>query len=135
MIYYVDMDGVLCNFHKEPYCYKNAINRQWIANLEPFMNNVQLVKKLISEGHEMFINSLAASENAKQGKIDWLNKYLPEIDSYHTIIIVGKGKKAEFMKTATGVLVDDKLANCKQWTKVSGQPAVWVEEKGADVVL
>lgn len=26
-IYYFDMDGVLCNFHKEPYSYTKAINR------------------------------------------------------------------------------------------------------------
>lgn len=128
------MDGVLCNFHKEPYKYANAINRQWIANLEPFTETVKLVKTMIHDGREIYINSLAASENAKLGKIDWLRKYLPEIDIDHIIIIVGNGKKAEYMKTCEGVLVDDKLSNCRQWTKISGQPAIWVEERGKVVL-
>lgn len=134
-VYYFDMDGVLANFHKEPYKYANAINREWIANLEPFMNNVAVVKRLIAEGKSVYINSMAASEEAKQGKIDWLAKYLPEIKASHIIILVGAGKKAEAMKTKTGILVDDKLANCKQWTKISGQGFYWVETKEATVEL
>lgn len=129
-VYYFDMDGVLANFHKEPYQYTNAINREWIANLEPFTEAVALVKTLMAEGKSVYINSLAASEEAKQGKIDWLAKYLPEIKKNHIIIIVGSGKKANYMKTKTGILVDDKKSNCKQWTKISGQPAIWVEQRG-----
>lgn len=133
-IYYFDMDGVLCNFHKEPYSYTKAINRNWIANLDPFPEAVHMVKTMIHEGKDIYINSLAASEEAKLGKIDWLHKYLPEINADHIIIIVGNGKKAEYMKTAEGILVDDKLSNCRQWTKISGQPAVWVEERGKVVL-
>lgn len=129
-VYYFDMDGVLANFHKEPYKYSNAINREWIANLEPFTEAVATVKRLMDEGKSIYINSLAASEEAKQGKIEWLAKYLPEIPKSHIIIIVGNEKKAEFMKTKTGTLVDDKASNCKQWTKLSGQPHIWVEVRG-----
>ena len=128
--YYFDMYGVLANFHKEPYNPRNAMSREWTANLEPFTAAVEMVKALIANGHRVYISSLAASENAKQGKLDWLAKYLPEIKKSRVVILVGSGKKAEHMKTKTGILVDDKLANCKQWTKISGQPAIWVEEKG-----
>lgn len=134
-VYYFDMDGVLANFHKEAYNRENACSRTWIANLDPFMDNVMLVKSLIASGKSVYINSLAASEEAKQGKIDWLTKYLPEIKADHIIIIVGNGKKAEYMKTKTGVLVDDKLTNCKQWTKISGQPAIWVETRGGRIAI
>ena len=133
-VYYFDMDGVLANFHKEPYNFYKASSREWIANLEPFEASIKLVKQLISEGKSVYINSLAASENAKQGKIDWLAKYLPEIPKSHIVIIVGSGKKSAYMKTKTGTLVDDKLAKCKQWTKLSGQPAIWVEHKGIVVI-
>lgn len=129
-VYYFDMDGVLANFHKEPYNRANAMSRKWISELEPFTQAIDTVKALIASGNSVYINSLAANENAKQGKMDWLNKYLPEIPKSHIIIIVGNGKKAEYMKTKTGILVDDKLANCRQWTKISGQPSIWVEEKG-----
>lgn len=133
-VYYFDMDGVLANFHKEPYSYANAISREWIANLDPFMSAIGVVKRLIAEGKSVYINSLAASEEAKQGKIEWLAKYLPEIKSNHIIIIVGNGKKAEHMRTKTGILVDDKASNCRQWTKISGQPAIWVEQKGVVII-
>ena len=129
-VYYFDMDGVLCNFHKEPYNYANAINREWIANLEPFTEAIAIAKQLMQEGKSVYINSLAASEEARLGKIEWLHKYLPEIPQSHIIIIVGYGKKADFMRTKTGTLIDDKASNCKQWTKISGQPAIWVEVKG-----
>ena len=133
-VYYFDMDGVLVNFHKEPYSYANAISREWITNLDPFMGAIGVVKRLIAEGKSVYINSLAASEEAKQGKIEWLAKYLPEIKSNHIIIIVGNGKKAEHMRTKTGILVDDKASNCRQWTKISGQPAIWVEQKGVVII-
>ena len=33
-------------------------------------------------------------------------------------------------KTKTGILIDDKLSNCKQWIKDSGNATVYVAEKG-----
>lgn len=133
-VYYFDIDGVLANFHKEPYSYVNAISREWIANLEPFTEAIEVVRNLIADGKSVYINSLAASEEAKLGKIDWLAKYLPEIPKSHIIIIVGNGKKAEFMKTKTGTLVDDKASNCRQWTRISGQPHIWVEQRGVVIL-
>lgn len=130
-VYYFDMDGVLANFHKAYETDKGvALNRQKMANLEPFDKAVETVKNLIANGKSVYINTLAANEDAKQGKLEWLAKYLPEIKKNHIIIIVGNGKKAEYMKTKTGTLVDDKLANCKQWEKISGQPAIWIENRG-----
>ena len=55
-VYYFDMDGVLANFHKEPYSYANAISREWIANLDPFMGAIGVVKRLIAEGKSVYIS-------------------------------------------------------------------------------
>lgn len=130
-VYYFDMDGVLADFHTAYAQDKGtAMSRAKMASLKPFTKTVELVKSLIKDGKSVYINSLAANEQNKQGKLEWLAKYLPELNPSHIIIIVGYGKKADYMKTKTGTLVDDKLANCKQWTKLTGQPAVWVEEKG-----
>ena len=135
-VYYFDMDGVLCNFHKEKYNPYNAGNRKWIASLEPFTENVNLVKRLIAEGNSVYINSLARNEEAVKGKLDWLARYLPEIDRKHIIInTTSTNNKDQYMKTKTGILVDDKLANCKRWTKESGQPAIWLEVRGAEVKI
>ncbi len=130
--YYFDMDGVLANFHKEPFGWKKAGNYDFIFNLEPFMNNIEIAKNLIAEGNKVYISSLCRNEEAKKAKIDWLKKYLPEIPSYRIIIIVGHGNKAEHLKTKTGVLIDDKEDNCKKWEK-AGMKSIWLETKGATI--
>ena len=134
MTYYFDMDGVLANFHKEPFNYKNAINRQWIANLEPFTYNVIVVKTLIRQGHEVYISTKAASEQARLGKLDWLARYIPELDLDRVICIVGHGNKAEHMRTADGILVDDDIKNCRQWAK-AGHSYIHLEIKGEQIVF
>lgn len=130
-VYYFDMDGVLADFHT---AYANdkavAYKREAMAELVPFAGAVAVVKGLIANGKSVYINSLAANEDGKLGKLDWLAKYLPELKKSHIIISVGYVKKASVMKTKTGILVDDKLANCKQWERLTGQRSVWVETKG-----
>ena len=134
MTYYFDIDGVLANFHKEPFKYTNAINREWIANLDPFMANINIVKSLIANGHKVYILSKAASEDARLGKIDWLEKHIPELAYENIIIIVGNGKKVDYMATADGILVDDDMKNIRPWTK-AGHQAIYVEVKGETIAL
>ena len=133
-VYYFDIDGVLANFHKEPYKFANAINREWIANLDPFVENVELVRELIRNGKSVYILSKAASENARLGKLDWLAKYIPELNPKRVIINVHNGKKVDFMKTKTGVLIEEKKKNTRPWIK-AGHKAVTLEYRGQTVVL
>lgn len=133
-VYYFDMDGVIANFHKEPYKYANAINREWIANLEPFAENVELVRNLIKNNKSVYILSKAASEEARLGKLDWLAKHIPELNPKRVIVIVGNGKKVDYMVTKTGILVDDDLKNIRPWTK-AGHRAIHLEIKGQAIAL
>ena len=132
--YYFDMDGVLANFHKEPFKYENAINRQWIANLDPFVENVNTVRQLIANGNDVYILSKAASETAKMGKLDWLAKYIPEMSTEKIIVLVGSGRKVDYIRTATGILVDDDMKNIRPWAK-AGYEYIHVEVKGMAIVL
>jgi 5'(3')-deoxyribonucleotidase len=132
--YYFDMDGVLANFHKEPFKYENAINRQWIANLDPFVENVNTVRQLIANGNDVYILSKAASETAKMGKLDWLAKYIPEMPTEKIIVLVGSGRKVDYIRTATGILVDDDMKNIRPWAK-AGYEYIHVEVKGMAIVL
>ena len=133
MTYYFDMDGVLANFHKEPYSFVNAINRDWIANLDPFMENVNTVRNLIAKGEKVYILSKAARETAKMGKIDWLARYIPELAIENIIIIVGNGKKVDFIRE-DGILVDDDMKNVRPWVK-AGHQAIHLEIKGMTITL
>jgi 5'(3')-deoxyribonucleotidase len=130
--YYFDMDGVIANFHKEPYKYTNAINREWIANLEPFENNVKILREMILAGIEVYILSKAASEQARLGKLDWLAKYVPEMAVENVIVIVGNGKKADYIRTENGVLVDDDIKNTRPWMK-AGYEAITLEYRGQTI--
>jgi 5'(3')-deoxyribonucleotidase len=130
--YYFDMDGVLADFHTNYTNRAQAMSYDYIVNLTPFAANIEAARALIAQGNRVYISSLAANEEAKRAKLDWLAKYLPEIPRYRIIIIVGYGNKAKHMRTKTGVLIDDKEANCKQWRK-AGHEAIWLEIKGAAV--
>ena len=133
-VYYFDVDGVLANFHKEPFSFKNAINREWIANLEPFVDNVNIVKELLANKKSVYIITKAASEQAKLGKLDWFAKHIPELDTKRIIVIVGSGNKANYMKTKNGILIDDDIKNCRQWAK-AGHQYIHLEIKGQPIAL
>ena len=133
-VYYFDMDGVIANFHKEPFKYANAISREWIANLEPFMANVEIIRNLLVNKKSVYILTKAASEDAKQGKLDWLARYIPELDTKRVIVIVGSGKKVDYMRTKTGILIDDDIKNTRPWEK-AGHKAITLEYKGQTITL
>lgn len=136
MTYYFDVDGVLANFHKAYDANNRAksLTYTFIRNLEPFMENIKLVKALIENGNEIFISTMVANETTKRARIDWLAEMLPEIDEFHIITIIGHGKKSGHMKTADGILIDDKKANCREWER-AGYKAYWLEVRGGRVEL
>lgn len=134
--YYFDVDGVLADFHGAYDHTKRyeSLTYDFIRNLKPFVENINLVKELIANGDRVYISTLVANETTKKARIDWLREMLPEIPSYRIITIVGHGKKCDKMKTKDGILVDDKKANCTQWEK-AGHKAIWLKIKGAKVEL
>lgn len=134
MTTYWDMDGVLANFHKAFATNKGtALQRKAMANLEPFMENIETVKALIKNGEMVYILTAAANEQGKLGKLDFLAKWLPEFDTNNFICIVGHGKKVDYMKEE-GILIDDDMKNIRPWRK-AGFTAIYLETKGKAVQI
>ena len=88
MTYYFDMDGVLADFHSTYTERAQALSRDYLANLAPFVENVKTVRNLIAAGSLVYILTKAANEDARQGKLDWLAKYIPEMTAERFICIV-----------------------------------------------
>ena len=134
--FYFDMDGVIANFHKD-FDYKKrtqqALNRAWIANLDPFTDNINVMKELIHKKEKVYILTKAANEAAKLGKIDFLKKHIPEFNLDCFICIVGSGRKIDYIKE-DGILIDDDKKNLRQWEK-AGQETYFVEVRGTKVVF
>ena len=131
--YYFDMDGVLANFHKAYATNKGtALQRKAMANLEPFDENVNLVRNMIKTGLKVYILTKAANEAGKLGKIDWLAKYIPELTTDQFICIF-KGKKIDYIRE-NGILIDDDKKNLNPWKK-AGQEIYFVETKGEKITF
>ena len=134
MTYYLDMDGVLANFHAVYATDRTiAMKREAMATLPVFEENVKTLRKLIAEKVTCYILTKAANEEAKQGKIEWLQKYVPELTAEKFICIVGYGRKIDYIRE-DGTLIDDDEKNTKQWTK-GGQKAILLTVKGEVVKL
>ena len=50
------------------------------------------------------------------------------------IVIVGNGKKVDYMKTKTGILIDDDMKNIRPWIK-AGHKAIHLEVKGQVIAI
>jgi 5'(3')-deoxyribonucleotidase len=98
------------------------------------MENVKIIRDLLANKKSVYILTKAISEEAKQGKLDWLARYIPELDTKRVIVIVGNGKKVDYMRTKTGILIDDDIKNTRPWEK-AGHKAITLEYKGQTITL
>jgi 5'(3')-deoxyribonucleotidase len=136
IIIYCDMDGVLADFDKVP----NAVARykdepNFFYDLEPIIENVNAIKKLIARNQIVKILSKSPHEKADNDKRKWLAKYLPEIKSENIIFARPHETKISFvdeLEKHFSVLLDDYEKNIQEWRNENGIAITITKENTID---
>ena len=123
---YVDMDGVLADFNNEPNALERfKTERDFFKVLKP-INKFAFEQLLSREDVNVFILTASPNKQADKDKRAWLKYYYPKLKKSHIIICRLGQNKADFMKTKTGILLDDYGKNCNKWRE-KGNVAIKIE--------
>lgn len=118
---FVDMDGTLAVFNPIVQL-ETLYEENYFKNLAPQMNVLEATKVLIQEypDLEVFVMSayLGDSKYALHEKNEWLDFYLPEIDSAHRVFVPCGEDKSQFVPgklKEDDFLLDDYTVNLSSW--------------------
>lgn len=129
---YCDMDGVLADFNREI----NGVKRYkkekgFFLKLRPLELNVNALRRaLLISDYNIYIISASPSRRADKDKIKWLKKYIPELEKDHIIMVRNGKNKVNYMKTKSGLLLDDYWKNIQDWLENDFNSGYKVEHNG-----
>ncbi len=122
---FLDMDGVLCEY-RENASVEDMHADGYFRSLRPRQPMLDAVKRLIETGEtEVFILSAVFPERKNEAtaeKNEWLNEYLPMINSDHRIFPLCGTDKAGAVSgiSRSDVLLDDYSKNLFSWALAGG---------------
>lgn len=112
---YCDMDGVIADFEGQPKALERfQTEKGFFKQLTP-INKEGLQALLTNPYINLFILSASPNKQADKDKIQWLKYHYPQIKKNHIIIMRVGQNKANFIKTESGILLDDYGKNCQEW--------------------
>lgn len=138
LVYYVDMDGVLANFNREPRAVERFRDeKNFFYKLKPIKENTKTLKKLLVN-NECYILTTSPNERADQDKRKWLDKYISK--DVKMIAIRPHEVKADYIKDLDklNILFDDYGVNVRAWREVENAKAYKIKKgvvKIADYLL
>lgn len=122
---FLDMDGTLAKFNV-----KNALNRfetekGFFAKLGAY-KGIEVINEMAKAGN-IYIISASPNAQADIDKIEWVCKYLPNINLLTNVLICRCGEnKAEYLKNKgltidnESYLLDDYTKNLNEWEQAGG---------------
>ena len=121
--YFIDMDGTLAKWNDVQF--EELFEEGYYKNLEPNINVVNTVKRLLNHEQDVYILSayLEESKYAKKEKIEWLQKYIPELNKDKYILLPYGEVKTNYIEGKIGkddILLDDYTKNLLEWEKEGG---------------
>lgn len=116
---FVDMDGTIAKFYHTPKYLEKMYEPGYFTNLKPYAI-LKTIKQLASKSNiEVFVLSACIdTDDCRLQKVTWLDKYLPEVDFEHRILIDVGENKADFIDydvDTINVLLDDYSHNINEW--------------------
>lgn len=123
---FLDMDGVLCEYRTDA-SVEDMERDGYFRELQPRQRMVDAVRQLIRDGmFEVFVLSAVLPQKAEASireKNEWLDCYLPEIDSDHRLFPLCGTNKADAVDAFSreDVLCDDHSPNLARWIASGGR--------------
>lgn len=118
---FVGMDGTLNYFNNNIESIDAMYSKGYFSELEPMRQVVDAIKEFLKHDKEVYIlTSIVASPYALAEKKEWLDKFLPEIDSNHIIFVPYGKDKTKYIDgeiRKTDFLLDDYDHNLIRWSK------------------
>lgn len=127
---FLDMDGVLAVFPRKhgKYGTQRYKEKNFFNNLKAY-SNIALVNELIRENpQKFFILSTSPNIEADSDKMEWLDRYLPNLLKENIFFNRPTISKADFVKNKFGeinenyILFDDYSLNLILWEQAGGTP-------------
>lgn len=124
---FIDMDGTLVRFHDRSNYLEKMYEQNFFTGLQPFGNLVKAVKYLEKDYPQAELFTLSAcidSPFCLKEKNDWLDCFLPEIDTAHRVFVPFGADKSQSVPGGiqpTDYLLDDYNKNLENWEAAGGK--------------
>ena len=125
---FYDMDNCIALFSikgKEEISLEKMFEKGFFSSLKPLDDGIETITKLREKGFNIFILSACISEQCRQDKITWIEKYLPTFPKENVILCDVGQNKADIIKSKgidikKSILIDDYGKNIKEWISARG---------------
>lgn len=121
---FLDLDGTLARFNVRNALERFKTEKGFFAKLLAY-KNIESINEMAKVGN-VYIISASPNEQADNDKMQWVQKYLPNIPIANIVFCRLGENKAEIIKQRTGVnikgniLLDDYTHNLEQWESAGG---------------